>query len=220
MVWIRTFLLFALIMGVVEKLHQYPRQQFFQLSFFPQRASIKLTSFRIRSNKDIVNVTCTYRNDDSGIKLNLTLEIFRVLEKLRADLKVRLQMDESDQNYKNEFFQTSIDAENMFKNIHGNFMIKMVTEPFFKNLDVQHFEFPIAKVRRNQACQVKTQVCSHLQGKYKSTNMAITDDFIPFTFKKKALIESRYVARVLGTNKSEHFYTWQAYVEIDRKMVG
>jgi hypothetical protein len=48
--------------------------------------------------------------------------------------------------------------------------------------------------------------------------MTITDDFIPFTFKKKAFIENRHVARVLGTNKSEHLYTWQAHVEVDKTL--
>jgi hypothetical protein len=146
----RTCLVFALIINAVRKAysHLFPWKQFFEMCF----------NFHLfHSNKDIANATFSYRNDESGIKLNLTLEIFKVLEKVRANLKVRLPMDENDQNYKNEFFQTSIDVEKMFKNIHGNFMIKMVTEPYFKSLENQKYSFPIVKVRRHQACQSEIQ---------------------------------------------------------------
>jgi hypothetical protein len=114
----------------------------------PKVAKIKLTEFKVNCNYNIVKVTFQLINDELlGIKLNLTYDIFEALEKMRVTLKVRIPKSEKDRDYTQDFFQTSIDVERMFKNVHGNIMIKMITEPYFQALDVKVGKFPIPKVR-------------------------------------------------------------------------
>jgi hypothetical protein len=167
-------------------------------------------------------VTFQLINDELlGIKLNLTYEIFEALEKMRVTLKVRLPKSEKDRDYTQDFFQTSIDVEKMFKNVHGNFMIRMITEPYFKALDVKVGKFPIPKVKKKRNWKPKIFYLKNIvQGIYRATNMLISDNYIPFPIKTKALIDCLFMVKVLGRKKSEMFYNWQAHAEINRLVQG
>ena len=131
----------------------------------------------------------------------MSLQFFVDIQKMLISLTINIPMDANDQEYQKEFFRTAIDADKMFRGVHGNFAIKMFTEPYFKALNISHPAFPIPK------------------GIYAAKNFTISDSYIPFNIQTKALVQARYVGKIANEKSTVLLYSWKAFVEIDKRHV-
>lgn len=55
--------------------------------------------------------------------------------------------DKNDDEYKREFFKTSIDAQKILKGIYGNYVTESIMENFVKSINFDT-KFPIKKVKK------------------------------------------------------------------------
>lgn len=77
--------------------------------------------------------------------MNVTIFLFVVINKVIVKVSINIPEDNSDKNFRREFFRTSIDVEKIFDGIQGNFASRAFMENFYKSIDFEP-KMPLEKV--------------------------------------------------------------------------
>lgn len=157
-------------------------------------------NFQINCNYNYVNLTITSFNDGIHDTLvNVTFRTFVVLQKMAMTIKIRVPINEKDNNYQKEFFQTSIDLSKLYYGARGNYVTKILADAFIGPTSSSYKLFPMAK-----------------NFFYESYNKSIDSSLVPKLIEFKGLIESRTIGKVLGKKSGDYLHSWRANFKIKK----
>lgn len=111
-----------------------------------QLSLVIINDSKVVNNYNIVNVTFDYTHDRTNDSvMNITFEIFQVVERCVLHLKLNLPENDNDKKFQREFYSTTIDVAKLFKGIFTNFIMRAIMENLAKTIDFEPI-FPLTKV--------------------------------------------------------------------------
>lgn len=112
----------------------------FQLCF------ITVDRLIVNNNDDVARLTVKVLSErNTNSIMNVTIEFKEVTQKLTAILTMNVPESENDQNYRREYFKSSVDVEKIFDGKFGSFIVKSFMENFIKSMEFVP-KFPFEKV--------------------------------------------------------------------------
>ncbi|CRK89140.1 CLUMA_CG002901, isoform A [Clunio marinus] len=98
-------------------------------------------------NKNITNASYTLQNDGiHSTSISITIETFYEAVKGRITGSINFPENDSDREYKRQYFKTSLDYERLLKGVFGNSLIEKVARQI---LETTNLTIPLKKDRRS-----------------------------------------------------------------------
>lgn len=148
--------------------------------------------------------------------LNFTIHVAVAIERIKVAARIMMPRDPQDKEYQRQFFQTTIDVNNLLAGIEGSFVIKAVMENLIPSFD-KIPSFPIAAVRNHVSSSKLLQIFFSQGGESRIVNLSISDKFIPpFVPSTKGAVILRFLAKVPGKKAYVTCSTMKFYGEYKR----
>lgn len=113
---------------------------------YRQESLIIVNQINVNNNYQHGNLTTKLTNDgvhDSVI--NATLETFSTFGKMTMIIRLNIPLNDQDNEYRREFFKTSVDVGKFFQGVQTNFVVKTFSDVFLKSADFEP-KLPFPKV--------------------------------------------------------------------------
>lgn len=107
----------------------------------------KRVSYDPENKFGTVNISIFNNWKDSSV-INFTAHYVQTVLKMKVAVSIMFPENENDQEYRRQFFQTTIDVNKIFSEVKGSFVIKPAMETFAKSLVDRVPHFPILAVRK------------------------------------------------------------------------
>lgn len=102
-------------------------------------------------NQEQVNMTLNYTNNPrQDTVINATGTIFNDIENLIMYLKVNVQEDKNDEDFRKPFFRTVVDIKKLLIGTYGNYIASTLMDGIKKSTDFE-LKFPFKKVNHFHA---------------------------------------------------------------------
>lgn len=123
----------------------------------------------------------TVPDGKSSTVVNLTIELFKVVDSMKSEMKLSFPESETDTKYLRQIYRTRIDMTKVAAGLRGNAMIASLFGNILKSMNVK-LDFPVKP------------------GVYKFTNMSFSGRLLP-PITSLFLLESKSFTKVQGKKR-------------------